>query len=86
MPTPRRWSAPSGWPRTWVRGAYAWSGSFVGLATVEVIEDDDRDLSRLSIAPLTFEHTNFDDVPLDHIEFAGIERKWKVAALDLLPD
>jgi len=51
-----------------------------GLADVELLGGDDE-RSRLTLRPLTFWHIGLDEVPLEQVEFAGVERRWKVDAL-----
>lgn len=58
--------------------------SFVGSARVEPIDDPDTDRSRLVLAPFRFEHFGHDAIPLENIDAAGLERRWKIAALRLL--
>ena len=52
--------------------------SLLGAATVEVL--DDRDASRITLAPFTFGHY-VERIPLEMIEAVVLERRWKVAAL-----
>jgi len=55
-------------------------GSWHGIARVEA-GTGDADESVLTIQPLTFGHDGLDEVPLEHITRAAVERRWKIDAV-----
>lgn len=59
-------------------------GSLADRASI--VADDTADRSTLTLSPLTFRHDGLEAVPLTAIEFAGIQREWKVDRLTMLTD
>jgi hypothetical protein len=51
------------------------------LARIEPLDDPDRDLSRIVLEPVQFEHEGQVAVPLESIERVGLVRRWKIANL-----
>lgn len=55
---------------------------FGDYAASRSLDDPDRDLSELTLAPLRFEHEGVDEVPPSAIEHAALSRRWRVAAIE----
>ena len=58
--------------------------SFAGALTIDPLDDDLYERSRLSLAPLSVLHPGLDELAPSSIEAAGLTRSWKIADLRVL--
>jgi hypothetical protein len=55
------------------------------LASITSVEDPDRDLSRIDLQPLTFEHDGLGAIPLEHIQDLSLVRRWTLSGIPTKP-
>lgn len=78
------------WEITWVtdKGVPRRQGATLGHwnegLAVRPVEDPERFLSKLELAPIQFEHEGEEAVPVDRIDGLRRAHRWKIANLDLV--